>query len=160
MFVFRFFRSFIAIGAALLMLFGCNADANEDLKITQGYARATFPMAKTAAVYFTLENTTEKPVTLTRVTVSKAIASEAQIHTATMQGDMMKMQQLQDGIKLNAGETVEFSSGRYHVMLMGLTQGLEEGSEITMTFHFDSLGSQTVTLPVKKQTMKNEHLHH
>lgn len=117
-------------------------------------------MAKTAAVYFTLENTTEKPVTLTRVTVNKAIAAEAQIHTTTMQGDMMKMQQLKDGIKLNAGETVEFSSGSYHVMLMGLTQGLEEGSEITMTFHFDSLSAQTVTLPVKTQAMKNEHHHH
>ncbi|WP_394223106.1 copper chaperone PCu(A)C [Alteromonas gracilis] len=137
-------------------------EANEqaDVMVMNAYARATFAMAKTGAVYFTLHNQSDSDKTLTSVSVSQDIASEAQIHTTEMEGDVMKMRELTDGVAITAGEMVSFESGGYHVMLLGLAKGLEEGSEFTLTLSFDDNSQLKVRLPVKKDQAKSHHHHH
>ena len=136
------------------------ASKQSDVMVMNGYARATFALAKTGAVYFTLHNHSDSDKTLTSVSVSSDVASEAQIHTTVLQGDVMKMRELTDGVKIKAGEMVSFESGGRHIMLMGLTKGLQEGSEVALTLIFSDASELQVSLPVKKEAGEGHHLHH
>ncbi|WP_334021323.1 copper chaperone PCu(A)C [Alteromonas sp. S015] len=131
-----------------------------DIMVMNGYARATFALAKTGAVYFTLHNHSDSDKTLTSVSVSSDVASEAQIHTTVMEEDVMKMRELTDGVKIKAGEMVSFESGGHHIMLMGLTKGLEEGSEVALILTFSDASELQVSLPVKKEAGEAHHYHH
>jgi len=73
----------------------------------------------------------------------------------TTMGDMsgddmgeMTMQELVDGLVLNAGETVTFEPGSYHVMLLDLVEPLEVGDEIDLTLEFEQAGSVSLTVEV------------
>ena len=44
-----------------------------------------------------------------------------------MDGDVMKMREVEGGLSIAAGATVDLKPGGYHVMLMGLKAPLEEG---------------------------------
>ncbi|APD88727.1 hypothetical protein BM524_02270 [Alteromonas mediterranea] len=131
-----------------------------DVMVMNGYARATFALAKTGAVYFTLHNQSDSDKTLVSVSVAKEVADEAQIHTTVMEGDMMKMRELTEGVKIKPGEMVAFKSGGNHIMLLGLTKGLVEGSNIPVTLSFDNGSELKLVLPVKKDEAKGHHHHH
>ncbi|MBR9786143.1 MAG: copper chaperone PCu(A)C [Gammaproteobacteria bacterium] len=131
-----------------------------DVMVMNGYARATFALAKTGAVYFTLHNQSDSDKTLVSVSVAKEVADEAQIHTTVMEGDMMKMRELTEGVKIKPGEMVAFKSGGNHIMLLGLTKGLAEGSNIPITLSFDNGSELKLVLPVKKDEAKGHHHHH
>lgn len=128
--------------------------------VSEGYARATFPMAKTGAVYFSLHNPTQKTLHLSGVSTDATIADDAQIHTTFLDGDVMRMREVKDGITLAPGDSVGFAPGGYHVMLMGLTKGLDEGGMVTLTLVFDEADDIVVTLPIKKDEKKAHHHHH
>ncbi|BFT29008.1 copper chaperone PCu(A)C [Alteromonas sp. D210916BOD_24] len=134
-------------------------ETESGIMVMNGYARATFAMAKTAAVYFTLHNTTDHPITLTQVAVDNAVADEAQIHTTEMQGDVMKMRELTEGVQIGGQAMVNFQSGGYHVMLLGLQKGLTEGSDVALTLTFDHTKTLDIVLPVK-QSQQHGHHHH
>lgn len=137
-----------------------HASKQTDVMVMNGYARATFALAKTGAVYFTLHNQSKHDKTLISVSVPQDIASEAQIHTTVMQEDVMKMRELTEGVKVEAGEMVAFEPGGRHIMLMGLTKGLEEGSEVVLTLTFSDASELKVSLPVKKEAGEGHHHHH
>ena len=137
-----------------------HASKQSGVMVMNGYARATFALAKTGAVYFTLHNQSKSDKTLISVSVPQEIASEAQIHTTVMQEDVMKMRELTEGVKVEAGEMVAFESGGRHIMLMGLTKGLEEGSEVVLTLTFSDASELKVSLPVKKEAGEGHHHHH
>ena len=136
------------------------ASEDSNIMVMNGYARATFAMAKTGAVYFMLHNQNDVDVSLTSVEVDAAIADEAQIHTTEMQGDMMRMREMKEGVTIPANGMVSFESGGYHVMLLGLKKGLEEGSEVGLTLTFDEQTTMHVVLPVKKDENQGHHHHH
>jgi copper(I)-binding protein len=131
-------------------------DTQSPVVLKEGYARATFPMAKTAAAYFTLHNHGKEDLQLTSVTVDSNVADEAQIHTTKMEGDVMRMRHLTDGVTIGANDHVTFTSGGYHVMLLGLKRGLSEGGEVQLTLHFDGQEPLHTVLPIKTD---NEGLH-
>jgi len=118
---------------------GHMTDSQSPVVLKDGYARATFPMAKTAAVYFTLHNHGEDDLQLSGVTTK-------------MEGDVMRMRHLTDGVTIGAHEHVTFTSGGYHVMLLGLKNGLSEGEEVQLTLHFDGQEPLHTVLPVKVDT--------
>lgn len=141
-------------------LLACAPQSQQELTVTDGYVRATFPMAKTAAAYFTIHNPSDSPVVVTHVSVDASVANDAQIHTTEMQNDMMQMRHLPDGVTIAPDSQVAFTPGSYHIMLLGLTEGLIEGREVTLTLHIQGQPSMVVTLPVKKQAGQEEHQHH
>ena len=73
---------------------------------------------------------------------------------------MMKMRELTEGVKIKPGEMVAFKSGGNHIMLLGLTKGLAEGSNIPITLSFDNGSELKLVLPVKKDEAKGHHHHH
>lgn len=149
------------IQAILLSLLTITAQAGEaepQIHVNDAWARATFAMAPTAAVYMQLNNQGEADK-LTGVTVPAKIAAEAQIHSMQMQGDMMRMQQL-PSLGLPAGDQVSLQPGGLHIMLLGLKAPLTEGMQFPLTMRFANAGEITIPVKVQKQAKDNKHQGH
>jgi copper(I)-binding protein len=113
--------------------------------VEKPWARATPPAAQTGAIYFTLHNAGHSDDRL--IAASTPAAKKAELHTHIMDGNIMKMRQV-EAISVPAGKDVRLAPGGYHVMLMGLNGPLKQGSEIQLTLTFEKAGKVTVTTPV------------
>ncbi|SMO34093.1 copper chaperone PCu(A)C [Paracoccus laeviglucosivorans] len=130
-----------------------------DIGISGQFTRATPPGARIAGGFMVLKNDGDTDDRL--VSATSPIAGSVEIHEMTMQGDVMKMRQLPDGVPLRAGQTVELKPGGYHLMLMDLTQPLAQGETVPLTLVFEQAGQVDVTLPVGPINAKGaEHAHH
>jgi copper(I)-binding protein len=68
-------------------------------------------------------------------------AARFEIHEMKTEGSVVTMRPLPKGLEVKPGETVEFKPGRYHVMFMGLKQGLKEGQTVKGTLTFEKAGT-------------------
>ena len=116
------------------------------INISLPFTRATLPNAPVAGGFLTIENTGSEPDRL--VSAASDIAGQTQIHEMAMQGDLMKMRPLTEGLEIPAGETVVLSPGGQHIMFMGLKRPLAEGQTVTVTLTFEKAGAVDVVLPV------------
>ena len=118
-----------------------------DINISLPFTRATLPNAPVAGGFLTIENTGTEPDRL--ISARSDIAGDTQIHEMAMQGDVMKMRPLADGLEIPAGKTVVLAPGGFHIMFMGLKQTLVEGETITVTLTFEKAGTVDVVLPIE-----------
>lgn len=137
-------RLFILAALALTSTF---ASASSDVMIHNAYARATPPNAPTSAVFVTLMNKEETPRAI--VSASTSASGKVELHTHVMEGDVMKMRQI-DQISIPANGTVELKPGGLHIMLFDLQQDFKEGGSIDVTINFANGDKQTFTAPIKK----------
>lgn len=117
------------------------------INISLPFSRATLPNAPVAGGFLTIENTGTEPDRL--LSVASDIAGETQIHEMALEGDVMKMRQLADGVEIPAGETVVLAPGGVHIMFMGLKQTLVEGETVAVTLTFEKAGTVEILLPVE-----------
>jgi copper(I)-binding protein len=122
------------------------------LEISGGFSRATPPNAPVGGGYLTITNKGGEADRL--VSAASPVAGVVQIHEMKMEGDLMKMNELPDGIDIPAGETVALAPGGLHIMFMQLTQPLVEGSRIPLTLTFEKAGSVEVELSVESPAAK------
>jgi len=137
-----------ALGAAcLLFLIGAgNATAQSgDVQVSNVWARATPGGTQTAAIYATIQSASGDRLT----GASTPAAQQASLHTMTMDGNVMKMRQV-DGINLPAGQAVTLKPGGYHIMLTDLAQPLKEGQSFPLTLSFEKAGTRDVSVLVQK----------
>lgn len=116
-----------------------------DIEITGPFTRATLPNAPVAGGFLTLTNTGSADDRL--ISASAPIAAETQIHEMAMDGDVMRMRQLVDGLVIPAGETVVLEPGGFHLMFMGLNGPIAAGDAVPVTLVFERAGTITVDLP-------------
>lgn len=114
------------------------------IEIGGPFTRATLPNAPVGGGFLTLTNTGTEDDRL--VAASAAIAGATQIHAMAMEGDVMKMRQLTEGLVIPAGETVVLEPGGYHLMFMGLKQAIAEGAVVPVELTFEKAGTITVDL--------------
>ena len=119
------------------------------LTLTEGFAFATLPNQPVAGGFMTIANTGEVDDRL--VAASSDIAAVMQIHTMAMDGDVMVMREMPDGLPLPAGETVVLQPGGFHIMFMQLNGPLVEGETVPVTLTFESGAEVAVDLPVRKK---------
>lgn len=79
------------------------------------------------------------------VSASSEAAERVEIHTMTMEDDMMRMRQV-DGIDVAAGETFVLEPGGPHLMLFGFDTSLRAGDTAEMLFTFEDASGQSITL--------------
>ena len=118
----------------------------DDIKITGGFTRATLPNAPVGAGYLTITNMGDADDRL--VSARSDVAGSTQIHEMRMEGDVMKMTELPDGLVIPAGGTISLAPGGYHLMFMDLKQAFTEGESVSVTLTFEKAGSVEVELPV------------
>jgi copper(I)-binding protein len=121
-----------------------------DIAVTESWARETPAGAKVGAAYISLRNTGTAEDTL--VGAQTSVAGKVELHEHTRDGDVMRMREVDGGIKIAGGASVEMKPGGYHVMLMDLKQPLTEGQTVPVTLKFRNAGEVNVTVPVKKRS--------
>lgn len=137
-----------ALLAASLMLPALPLAA--DIVVSDAYARVSRPDAPTGAAFMTIRNTGDTNDRL--LSVASEVAKRVELHTHIDQGDgIMKMSRIEGGIPVPAGATHKLARGGDHVMLMGLTQPLEQGQEISFVLTFEEAGDVVITLPVDNE---------
>jgi hypothetical protein len=101
-----------------------------------------------SAVYMALAN---GGAAAERLVAAQADVSNAiEIHETKMEGDVMRMQQVEGGIEVPAGGQVELKPGGLHVMLIGLTRDLNVGDKFPLTLEFASGAKLQVEAEVRQ----------
>lgn len=140
-----FFRS---ICFTLFFTLAASAHADDDISIAEAWARATAPGQKVAAAYMRL--TSHEGATL--IKAESNLAGVVEIHSMTMENDVMKMRMLEE-LVLPAGKTVSLEPGGYHLMLFDLKQPLDAGKQAEFNLHFRTkagvIKHMSITLPIK-----------
>lgn len=117
------------------------------LQISGAYARATPPGAPVGGAFMTIANSgAEDRLTAVR---APALTDDAQIHEMAMQGEVMQMRALPDGLAVPAGGSVELKPGGYHIMFMQLKKPLVAGETVPVTLEFEHAGAVEVPLTVQ-----------
>jgi len=130
---------------------GCPAGqtfASGDISVSAAFSRATLPGAKSAGGFMVISNAGTTPDRL--IGASTEGAKLSQIHEMKMEGDMMKMGELPEGLEIPAGGSVTLAPGGYHVMLMGLVQPLRPDECLALTLQFEKAGDVPVMLSIGK----------
>jgi hypothetical protein len=116
--------------------------------VKNAWVRASVQGQKATGAFMQL--TASQPTTL--VGVASPVAGVAEVHEMKMDGDVMRMRALPQGLPLPAGQPVALTPGGYHVMLMDLKATLPKDSTIPLTLTFkDAKGVESrveLKLPV------------
>ncbi|WP_299297332.1 copper chaperone PCu(A)C [uncultured Tateyamaria sp.] len=122
----------------------------DNIMVMDPYARAASPSAKAGAAFMMLHNTSGADDVL--IAARSDAAKRVELHTHVEVSDgVMKMTEIEGGIAIPAGTMYEMKRGADHVMLMGLTGPLEQGSDIEVTLVFENAGEVVVTIPVDNE---------
>jgi copper(I)-binding protein len=89
---------------------------------------------------------------------STPVAERFELHSMTMQGDVMQMRQV-PAIDLPAGRAVKLEPGGLHVMFIGLKQPLAAGSKLPVTLRFEKAGEVKVEFDVSARAPAGGHQH-
>lgn len=149
--------------AALATLFSAAAFA-QSVEVKDAWARATVQGQMATGAFMKL--TSKDGARL--VSASSPVAGVVEVHEMKMEGDVMKMRAMPNGLELPAGKAVELKPGGYHVMMMDLKAPLKKDTTVPLTLVFkDAKGVETkteltvpvnTTMPMGKDGMA-EHKH-
>lgn len=153
------FPRLAALGLAGLVLAGSAglAAAHDytagSLKIGHPWSRATPGGAKVAGGYVTVTNTGTEPDRLVGGSLSEAGRTE--LHSMSMQGDVMKMAPIEGGVAIAPGQTIKLAPGGNHMMFMDLKTQLKQGARIKGTLVFEHAGTVPVEFAVESIAAKS-----
>jgi copper(I)-binding protein len=135
---------FLAFAAGLVVASAALAQNNQ-LEVSNAWARATPGKAETGAAYLTIQSPTADRL----LSLSSPVATKAGLHTMSMEGMVMKMRPLA-GLDIPAGQPVTLKPGGEHIMLEGLDAPLREGQSFPLILTFEKAGTRTVTVAIEK----------
>lgn len=118
--------------------------ADDTVKITQAWARATMPGQEVGAAYMLLQS----PVDAMLTEASSSAADSIEIHKMAMNNGVMEMRMMET-LPLPAGQTVKLEPGGFHLMLFDLKHPLKAGESIALALKIKEKSGKTYTLPVK-----------
>ena len=138
-------KSKISTALALSAVLWTGHALAQNVEVKDAWARATVQGQKASGAFMTL--TAKADTTLVGVTSS--VAGVAQVHEMKMDGNVMQMRALADGLRLNAGKPVALKPGGFHLMLMDLKVPLQKDTTIPVTLRFKDAKGVESTLDLK-----------
>ena len=102
-----------------------NEHAHGGVVIEHPWSRPTPPGTPMGVGYLVIRNHSDRDITL--ISASTPRADHVSIHETLMKDGVMRMEPLDDGLAISAGEAVELKPLSYHFMLEKLTAPLKEG---------------------------------
>jgi periplasmic copper chaperone A len=144
-------RIAILLSAAVLGLSTAVVSAEDyklgSLEIEHPYARATPPNAPVSGGYMIIRNSGGEADRL--ISGEASFAERVEIHEMAMDGEVMKMRQLADGLEIPAGGEVVLKPGGYHVMFIGIDSQFKDGETRNVKLTFEKAGSIDLEFEVK-----------
>jgi periplasmic copper chaperone A len=128
------------------------------IRIEGPWIRATPAGAQVAGGYMKIENTGNDADRLVGGTTG--IAGKFEIHEMKMVGTVMKMRELDKGLEVPAGGSVELKPGSYHLMLMDLKTQPKAGDRIKGTLVFEKAGKVDIEYTVRGMAGGGGHSSH
>ncbi len=117
------------------------------LEIDHPWVRATPKGAKTAAGYVVIRNAGSTADRL--IGASLADSGRAEVHEMTMDGGVMRMRPLPEGIEIKPGESVALKPEGLHLMFVDLKAPLVKDRPVKGTLTFAQAGSVDVEFSVQ-----------
>jgi copper(I)-binding protein len=154
------------LAALLLAVLATAAQAHEyklgALEIKHPWTRATPKNAPVAGGYLKITNTGTTPDRLTGG--SAEVAQKFEVHDMSMDGGVMKMRELKEGLEIPPGATVELKPGSYHIMMMNLSRPLAKGDKVKGSLTFEKAGKVDIEFAVEAMggspaSAKMDHMH-
>lgn len=126
----------------------------KDISVDSPYVREVPPGQMTSASFLTLTNSTDKEISLIKVTSD--VAKNIELHEHIHEDGMMSMRQVTK-VLIPANGKITLKPGGFHIMLIGLTLKIKAGDIIDLGLEFDNKEKQTIKAEVKKiiQGMKS-----
>jgi len=133
-------RIFSAVFMGLMMLSPAMAS---DLMFGALQFRATIGSMPSSAAYLSITNHGGTADRL--LAVESVLARKTELHTMDFTNGVMKMRQIDGGIAIPAGKTIQLAPGGFHVMLIGLKAALNADKNYQVTFMFEKAGKVKLT---------------
>lgn len=146
------FASALSLAALISATQGRAEDVKAgDLVVHHSWSAEAPATAPVAAGFLEITNNGKADDTLVKATAE--IASMVQLHEMKMDGDVMKMGELKDGIPIPAGKTVVLKPMSLHIMFMGLKAHPKLGEHFKGTLTFKNAGTVDVDFVVEPKSM-------
>ncbi len=132
----------------------------ETILIEDAYVRASSKLAKSAAAFMEIRNTSSRGDRL--LDVKSDIAKKVELHTHIKSDDgVMKMRRVEEGFVILGNGVLQLERGGDHIMFMGLSQPFVDGEAISLTLIFETAGSIELEIPIhlKKRSTSRSHSH-
>lgn len=121
-------KSIGAFALALVLFTAATAMAEEAVKVSNAWVRATMPGQKVAGAYMELQSAAGAVL----VAAHSPVAGFVEIHFMTMEAGVMKMRPV-ERLGLPAGKTVKLEPGGIHLMLVNIKKPLRQGEKVPLT---------------------------
>ena len=118
-----------------------------DIEIVHPWARATLKGSDVADGFMKIINHGSTPDKLLSVAIE--FAKAGQIHDMKMDGTVMKMVELTDGLDIPAGATVELKPKSTHVMFIGVNQELIPDEMVNGELTFEKAGKVKIEFMIE-----------
>ena len=136
--------------ALLLVLAAGSASAHDykfgSLVVDHPWSRATPKGAPVAGGYMKITNNGTAPDRLTGGTTDAAKRFE--VHQMSMDGGVMKMRELTNGLEIPPGATVELKPGSYHIMMLNLAKPFVKGERVKASLTFEKAGKVDIEFAI------------
>lgn len=139
-------KPFTSLALLCLLAMG-NASAKSNLQFGNAWIRATPPNAQVAGGFVDINNQGGDD---RLISVSSVQSGKVEIHEMSMQGDVMQMRQLKDGLQIPGKEITALKPGGLHLMFIQPKHAFVAGQKITATFLFAKAGKREVVFTVLK----------
>ena len=116
------------------------------ISIDHPWARATPGAVKNSAAFMSFDN---KGAADKLISVTGGVAKEIQIHSMITEAGVMKMREV-TAFDIPANGKAELKPGGFHIMLIGIPDGLKEGTKFPLKLKFEKAGEVTVQVMAEK----------
>ena len=117
------------------------------IEIGDPWSRATPSTAPSAGGFLTIANKGSTPDRL--LAIQSPAAKQVELHEMKMDGNVMRMRELENGVALAPGQTVELKPGGFHVMFIGLKAPFVKDQRVPATLVFEKAGKVDVEFTVE-----------
>ena len=138
-------RCAVFLPATLLFSLNIQAQTAADVKIEGAWIRTAVEGQSGTGGFMKLT----APVNMKLIAVSTPVAKIGEVHEMKMEGQVMKMAELKNGLELPAGKAVELKPGGFHIMLLDLKQSLKAELQVPVTLTFANAKGEQSKIEVK-----------
>ena len=117
------------------------------IEISRPWTRATPPTAQSGGGFLAITNSGSTPDRL--IAAKSPAADKVEVHEMKMDGAVMRMRPVENGIEIPPGGSVELKPGGLHVMFMGLKAPFAKDAKVPLTLVFEKAGTVDIELPVE-----------
>ena len=124
----------------LISVAGVAGDSHSSHAITfnNGWVKEPTPGLMMTGGYVTIKNNTYANDQL--IAAYSEIAEKVELHTMTIENEVMNMRQVQGGWPIEKGGALHLTPGGNHFMFIGLQKKIAAGDEVVMTLEFEKAG--------------------